>query len=135
MLRQKSTWALAAIILIGFALRYLHLGDVPMRSPDEAGYTYFAVRIADSGIRSAPALFEEFLTKPDLQSYPAPTRITYPLLEALVMRLSEVEDVDAGVAVSFVFSVLSLGLIAWLALRFFDPWTAVVSTAFLAFNL
>ena len=136
MTTPKLVWsAIGAAIVLGCFLRFLHLGDVGERSPDEDTYTYFSARIAESGLRVTPALFQEFAERSDLQNYPAPTRLTYPVLEAAVMRLSEVRDASAGVAVSFVFSCLSLVLLAWIGIRFFDPRVALAAVIFMAFSV
>jgi len=111
------------------------LGDVEKRSPDEDTYTDFAARIADKGIGTTPTLFAEFVQKSDQQNYPAPTRLTYFVLEAAVMRIAEIRDASAGVAISFILSCLSLVLLAWIGIRFFNPWVALSAVTFMAFSV
>jgi len=134
--RPPLVWyALAAVIFVGCWLRFLHLGDVEKRSPDEDTYTDFAARIADKGIGTTPTLFAEFVQQSDQQNYPAPTRLTYFVLEAAVMRIAEIRDASAGVAISFILSCLSLVLLAWIGIRFFNPWVALSAVTFMAFSV
>src|SRR5271165_100238 len=59
--RHLVRYALAAVIFLGCWLRFLHLGDVNQRSPDEVTYTGFAAQIADKGIGTFPSLFADFV--------------------------------------------------------------------------
>jgi 4-amino-4-deoxy-L-arabinose transferase-like glycosyltransferase len=133
---QTVVWLLlAAMIAIGITLRCNHLMDVGSRSPDERVYTYFAQRIADQGFRIIPALFDDYITHKEAWDYPPPIRITYPILVAAAMETTGWGDVRAGVVVSFLSSCLSLVLLAWTGVRFFNPWIALAAVTFLAFSV
>jgi 4-amino-4-deoxy-L-arabinose transferase-like glycosyltransferase len=127
--------ALAAAILVGLVLRTSHLADVTSRSPDERAYTYYAGRIADGGLGVTPALFREYESDSRMWSYPVPNRITYVLLTAVAMKIGGGRDASAGVAVSCLFSCLSLVLLAWMGVRFFNRWIALAAVTFQAFSM
>lgn len=127
--------ALAAVIATGIVLRVAYLDDVQSRSPDEMYYTEFAARVANEGLGATRGLFAEYEGDSAKWSYPVPNRIAYVLLVAAAMRLANRRDEICGVAVSCVFSILSLFLLAWIGLRFFNGWVAVGAVAFMAFSV
>jgi hypothetical protein len=126
--------ALAVALAAGTAVRGIGLGDVVTRSPDERFYLRFAERIATDGPGAARTLFAEYERDSTLWSFPVPNRIGYVAMVAGVMKASGVRTEGAGVAVSCALSVLSLLLLAWMALRFFGPPVAAAAVAFLAFT-
>jgi 4-amino-4-deoxy-L-arabinose transferase-like glycosyltransferase len=126
---------LAATIATGIVLRCGHLSDVRSRSPDERTYTYFAQKIADQGFGAIPALFNDYVSRKELWDYPPPVRIVYPVLVAGVMKVTGWRDASAGVAVSLLASCLSLLVLAWIGMRFFNPWIALAAVALLAFSV
>ncbi len=79
-----------------------------------------------------PAIFAEYERDPVRWNYPSPTRIGHLVFVAAVMKFSDVKDERAGAVVSLVSSCLSLFLIAWIGVRFFNPWVALTAVAFLA---
>jgi 4-amino-4-deoxy-L-arabinose transferase-like glycosyltransferase len=133
---QAVIWSLLAVIIaVGVALRCNHLEDVTSRSPDEKIYTDFARRIADQGLGIIPVLFDDYVSHKEQWDYPAPTRISYPILVAAVMKVAGWRDARPGVLVSAVSSCLSLVLVAWIGVRFFNPWVALAAVTFLAFSV
>jgi 4-amino-4-deoxy-L-arabinose transferase-like glycosyltransferase len=131
--RRLIVWiALAAAIGAGCALRLVHFDDVASRSPDERVYTEFARRLADQGLAAMPRVFAEYERNPDQWNYPSPTRIGHLVFVAAAMRISDVKDERAGAGVSLAFSCMSLFLVAWIGVRFFNPWVALAAVAFLA---
>jgi len=125
----------ALMIAVGIALRCTHLTDVNSRSPDERTYTYFAQQIATRGFSAVPDLFKIYVSREELWDYPPPVRITYPVIAAAVMEVTGWRSFDATVAVSFVSSCLSLLVLAWIGLRFFNPWIALAAVTFLAVSV
>lgn len=127
-----SWFTLGAVIVVGAALRFVHFGDVPSRSPDERVYTYFAGSIVEHGLSATPTLFAEYESESENWNYPPPTRIGHVILVAAAMNVSGIRDERAGTAVSLLFSCLSLLLVAWIGVRFFNPWVSVIAVVFLA---
>jgi hypothetical protein len=124
--------ALAAVIGTGVALRSVHMTDVTSRSPDERFYTLYASQTADSGLLAYRKLFSDYDNSAVAWPFPAPTRFGFAFLSAGVMKVTGIRDARAGAAISWVFSCLSLLLVAWMGLRFFNPWVALAGTAFMA---
>jgi len=117
---------------LGIALRLSHLTDVTSRSPDEKVYTFNAAQLADKGFGVMPALFAQYESNPGNWIYVSPTRFGNVLLFAGAMKLSGARDARAGEAVSCLLSILSLGLLAWIGTRFFNPWIAILAVTLLA---
>jgi 4-amino-4-deoxy-L-arabinose transferase-like glycosyltransferase len=126
--------ALVAILSIGIWLRCRHMTDVQTRSPDEKTYTSYAARLADQGFGVYRELFATYDGNPAIWIYPSPTRFGHVALFSALMAATGVRDSRAGAAVSWLFSVLSLFLVTWIGLRFFNPAIALLATAFLAFS-
>jgi 4-amino-4-deoxy-L-arabinose transferase-like glycosyltransferase len=126
---------LAAVIVIGVVLRVINLAGVASRSPDEAQYIYYASRIADQGLGVTPKLFADYESNSSNWVYPCPSRFGHVLLFAGAMKISGVRDASAGAAVSCLFSSLSLVLVTWIGLRFFNRWIALAGVTFLAFSV
>ena len=124
--------ALAAVVGAGIALRSVHMTDVTSRSPDERFYTLYASQTADSGLLAYRKLFSDYDSSPVAWPFPAPTRFGFAFLSAGVMKVTGIRDARAGAAVSCVCSCLSLVLVAWMGLRFFNHWVALAGTAFMA---
>jgi 4-amino-4-deoxy-L-arabinose transferase-like glycosyltransferase len=135
-LPQILVWlALAGTIVFGIGLRSIHLTDVTSRSPDERVYTYFARRIANEGVSASPKLFYEYVNARQAWDYPPPTRITTVFLNAAIMTVVDIRDERAGVFVSWLFSCLSLILLAWVGVRLFNPWIALTAVLFMAVSM
>ena len=133
--RRWLMWgALAAVIVMGVVLRTSNLGGVPTRSPDERIYLSYAARVAHGGLGAVPPLFQMYEGNSQMWSYPVPNRITYVLMVAAAMKMG-FQDVAAGVAVSCLSSCLSLVLVAWIGIRFFNRWIALAAAAFLGCSL
>ena len=124
--------ALIAALVAGCALRLAHFDDVTSRSPDERIYTDFARRIADQGLGAMSEIYAEYERNPDAWSYPSPTRIGHLVFVAAWMKISDLRDEKAGSEVSLAFSCMSLLLVAWMGVRFFNPGIALAAVAFLA---
>ena len=133
---QVFFWlAMAVAIVLGIGLRSIHLTDVFSRSPDEKVYTYFARRIANEGFAATQKIFYQYVNEKQLWDYPPPTRITTVFLNAVVMKISDVRDERAGVFISWLFSCLSLILLASVGVRLFNPWIALAAVIFMAVSM
>ena len=130
--RLASGLALLAILAVAIFLRSQHMTDVGSRSPDERTYTAYAARLADQGFGVYRELFATYNGNPDRWIYPSPSRFGNVLLSAAVMRATGVRDGRAGAAASWLFSILSVALVAWMGLRFFNPWVALFAAALMA---
>lgn len=130
--RRATSLAVAAILLVSILLRSQHMTDVGTRSPDERTYTAYAARLADEGPGVYRELFRNYEASPGRWIYPSPTRFGHVLLFAGVMRATGVRDGRAGAATSWLFSILSVALVAWMGLRFFHPWVALFGAALMA---
>ena len=127
-----TTLGLVAILLASILLRAQHMTDVLTRSPDERTYTANAALLADEGFGVYRQLFANYDARPDQWIYPSPTRFGHVLLFAGMMRATGVRDGRAGAATSWLFSVLSVALVAWMGLRFFHPAVALFAAALMA---
>ena len=123
---------LATIVLGGVILRSLHLDDVTQRTPDERTYIGYATRIAQQGPGAERKIIAEFEADEQLWNYPPPTRVGHIFLLAAVMRVFGTEGAFAGVALSWVCSILSLILTARIGLRYFNATIAITAVFLLA---
>jgi hypothetical protein len=123
---------LVAILAVAILLRSQHMTDVITRSPDERTYTANAARLTDEGFGVYRELFANYDRSPDQWIYPSPTRFGHVLLFAVVMRATGVRDGRAGAATSWLFSILSVALVAWIGLRFFHPCVALFAASLMA---
>ena len=123
---------LAAVIALGIFLRCRHMTDVLSRSPDERIYNYYAATLVDDGLPGYRELLRVHNATPEMWFRPAPSRCGFVFLSAIVMDAAGVRTPRAGAAVSWLFSILSLALLAWLGIRFLSPWTTLLAVAFLA---
>ncbi len=135
------TALLIITIMAGVAFRFAHHRDVFSRSPDERVYSYFAARVAEQGYRALPQVFKEYAQGGEIWKYPAPTRLgtvlafTVPLVlfdDGTAWKPGNMEL--AAACMSLLASIGSLLLVAWIGLRFFDEWVAVLATWFMACN-
>lgn len=134
--RRRSVWiALGAIVALGIALRLVHFDDVASYSPDERVYAEIAGRIADQGFAAMPQVFAEYEHDSLRWSFPSPTRVGHLFFVAAAMKISGIRDERAGAAVSFIFSCLSLFLLAWIGVRFFGAGVALSAVFFLAVSV
>ena len=78
------------------------------------------------------SIYAEYERNADAWSYPSPTRIGHLVFVAAWMKISNVRDERAGADVSLAFSCMSLLLVAWIGVRFFNPAIALAAVAFLA---
>jgi 4-amino-4-deoxy-L-arabinose transferase-like glycosyltransferase len=127
--------ALAAAIVCGIALRLAHHDDVTTRSPDERIYTYRAQRIVAEGMGVMRPLFKDYVGNSANWIQSPVTRIGNVWALAAVMKITGARDFSAGTSVSLVCSILSLLLVAWIGVRFFNPWAAAGAVAFQAFSV
>ncbi|MEO8129836.1 MAG: hypothetical protein ABI822_22230 [Bryobacteraceae bacterium] len=131
-IRLPTALALVAIVAAGTLLRSQHMTDITSRSPDEQTYTAYAARLADEGFGVYRELMAAYDRSPAQWIYPSPTRFGNVLLAAGVMRLTGVRDGRAGAATSWMFSILSVALVAWTGVRFFPPLAALFGAALMA---
>jgi hypothetical protein len=127
--------ALATTILLGIAARSMHMTDMETRGPDEYSYTVYAATLADGGLPAYRAAFTEYNQNREFWVHPSPARFGYVVITAAVMKATGNRNARSGAAVSWFFSCLSLVLVAWLGLRFFNPPIALLATFFLALNI
>jgi 4-amino-4-deoxy-L-arabinose transferase-like glycosyltransferase len=127
--------ALAAAIVCGIALRLAHFDDVFSRTPDERVYTFRAMQIAENGTRVMPPWFAAYAGNSLLWETPPVTRVGHVFVFAAAMRLFGLHDFSAGTEVSLFCSCLTLFLLAWMGVRFFNVWIAAAAVAFLAFSV
>jgi 4-amino-4-deoxy-L-arabinose transferase-like glycosyltransferase len=135
--RWKPVFFVAALTVIlgaGIWLRCQHMTDVLSRSPDERTYTVYAARLADEGFGVYRELFTNYDLNPSSWVYPSPNRFGHVLLFAAMMKITGNRDGRAGAAVSWIFSIFSLLLVAWIGIRFFNPAVGLLAAAFLAFS-
>jgi hypothetical protein len=133
MIVRRIVWAaLALVILTGILLRTSHVYDQHRLTPNERAYLYDAGRLHDEGIRSTRDLFIEYRNDPDLWAVAQPVRIGYVFILDAVMTVMGTTTVEAGMALSYLASVLTLLLVAWLGYRFFNPWVSLIAAAFCA---
>ena len=131
--KRRIVWMiLAAVIAAGCALRFVHFNDVATRTPDERVYSKFAEHLATFGPRVLPGMYAQYESNPIDWNYPPPTRIGHLVFVAAAMKISGVKDERTAAAVSLAFSCMSLLLLAWIGVRFFNPWVAIAAVAFLA---
>jgi len=127
--------ALAAAILLGCALRLAHHGDVEARSPDEYTYTGRAQRMANEGMGMVAPMFREYLGNNALWIQPPVTRLGNVFAIAAAMKITGKRTIEVGAYISLACSILYLLLVAWIGIRFFNPWIAVSAVTFQAFSL
>jgi hypothetical protein len=108
--------------------------DMTTRSPDEYTYTHFASVLADQGPAAFPGEFKIYNADPRFWDHPSPARFGHVVLISGLMRITGTRNARSGAAVSWFFSGLSLLLVAWLSLRFFNRWVAILSVTFLSFS-
>jgi 4-amino-4-deoxy-L-arabinose transferase-like glycosyltransferase len=130
--RLPTVLVLLAIVAAAIFLRSQHMTDVMTRSPDERTYTAYAARLADEGFGVYRELLAAYDRNPDQWIYPSPTRFGNVLLAAGVMQVTGVRDGRAGAATSWLFSIFSVALVAWMGLRFFHPCVALFAAALMA---
>jgi len=119
--RRIQACLLAFLVVAGAAARLVHEGDLHNRTPDERVYTTNAKVIADQGLPGVRRLVAQHNATPGEWIYPEPTRIGYLLPVAWSMKLTGYRDERAGSWLSWLFSVLSLGLLGWTGWRLFNP--------------
>ena len=124
--------ALALVVLAGVLLRASHIQDQHTLTPNERLYLYYAGRIHDEGIGASRALHTEFLNDPGMWASAPPVRIGYLILLDAAMEIMGTTRVEAGMALSFLSSVLTPLLVAWLGVRFFNPWVSLIASALCA---
>lgn len=133
MVMKRVVWpALALVILVGILLRTSHIHDQHRLTPNERAYLYDAGRLHDQGIRATKDLFIEYRNDPELWAVAQPVRIGYILILDAVMTVMGTTKIEAGMALSYVASVLTLLLVAWLGYRFFNPWVSLMAAVFCA---
>lgn len=127
---KRLLWCvLAAVLLGGALLRATHIHDPHRLTPNERAYLYYAGRIHDEGLGAARAIHAEYVDNPDMWELAPPVRIGYLMVLETAMSVMGTKDLEAGMAVSFLASVLTLPIVAWMGMRFFNPWVALIASA------
>jgi len=124
--------ALALVLLTGILLRASHIHDAHRLTPNERAYLYYAAKMHDQGVGVTTSLFREYENDPGLWAVAQPVRIGYVFILDAVMTVMGTTTVNAGMALSFVASALTLLLVAWLGIRFFNPWVSLIASALCA---
>ena len=128
--RKAAVWlALVLVLVFGIVLRASHVHDRRQLTPNERTYLYYAGRIHDEGIGAWKALYAEFIHDPELWAVAPPVRVGYVILLDGAMAIMHTKTEAAGMALSFLSSVLTLLIVAWLGLRFFNPWVSLIASA------
>ncbi|MFH0731693.1 MAG: glycosyltransferase family 39 protein [Candidatus Omnitrophota bacterium] len=122
---------LACALGAGVFLRLFN-PEAKNRTPDERVYTYHASTISTQGLSATKALVAQNHADKKMWIYPPPIRIGYIYLCAGLMKLLNSTDEKTLVHISLFFSVLSLALLAFMALRFLNRWAALCSIVFMA---
>lgn len=117
------------VMLTGIALRFIDLGSVRFRSPDENIYASQAQKWSASGIRSVA---DEWESHTELAVFPSPVRIGYLLPLRIAQRITEDATPGAGAELSCVASILCLGLVGVIAWRHLSPTAAPIAMALFA---
>jgi hypothetical protein len=113
---------------------FLRLDNLSLnnRSPDEDVYRTYASQVVQKGIGGTVEALDRYNADPGLWIYPPPTRVGYIYPLALAMKVTHRQDEKAGVYLSFGLSVLTLMLLAFFAVRFFDFQTAFFALLFMS---
>ena len=123
---------LAAVVVLGAAIRLIDLSAPISRSPDEATYTMQANALAKDGFTGSRAVVQEYFKSPEEQLNPPPTRIGFYSLVALSMKISGIHDERAGAYVACWASILALAAGIWTGWRFWGFGPALFGGLFLA---
>ena len=115
--RKGLAWLLLGLLLAAsFLLRHEAQGP-DARTQDEMVYTYFGARVAREGLPAFRILFAQFNTDPALMRGPSPLRAGYIALLSRFMGSEGPQDIRTGVHLATACSVLTLALLALLALK------------------
>ncbi len=120
------------VLLAANAVRVAHF-EVPVRTPDESTYLFYARSLYERGPSALPEIVREYRSRPELRDYPSPTRVGHVALQWAAMLVTSNASVGAATAVSFAASI-GLLLIVWRLGTFFGPWVAPIAMGFLAFS-
>ena len=131
----RLTLAIVALALAGAALRIAAVDDGLSRTPDEQLYTFQAQAVALHGFEGTRRLVKGHELERGMWILPPPSRVGYLWIRAGVMRLTDVWDERSGVYLSCACGILTLALIAFLGLRYFDPWVTLLALAFACASL
>jgi hypothetical protein len=131
-MNRLTLTALAIVILAGIVLRTSHIRDEHRLTPNERAYLYDAGRLYDEGIGATQALFTEYRHDPGLWAVAQPARIGYIFLLDAAMHVMRTKNLEAGMALSYLASVLTLLLVAWLGYRFFNAEVSLIAAALCA---
>lgn len=121
------------LFVAGALLRLYHLGDVESRSPDEKVHTSQAQVILDEGaVMGVRNLVKKYNANPEEWVYPKPIRVGFLWPVAALMKITGSRDVSVGAYISCFFSILSLGVIILIGVRFFNKWAALFALLFMS---
>lgn len=131
-----TSWAaflvLSVLLILGISLRLAHRDDIRSRSPDENTYRNEAMVLSDKGIDGIRQLLVEYNSNEKNWKYPHPLRLGYLWPLAAVMKVTGQTDIGTGAGVSCFFSILTLFLVVWVGVKFFNPWIASVALLLIA---
>lgn len=128
-----AAWlALALALAAGIWLRLAHVHDPHRPTPNETAYLYDAAKLHDEGLGATRDLFAEYTNDPSLWAVAQPVRIGYILILDLAMKAAGTTGIAAGSDLSLTASILTLLLVAWLGIRFFNPSVGAIAAALCA---
>lgn len=127
---RREIILLILILVAGFLLRLADY-NVERRTPDEGVYKNYAVIISDENLKGQRGLVETYNNNREVWIYPPPTRVGYTYMLAAAMYVSGCRDYGPGVYVSKISSIALLVLTAFMALKFFNTWTAIFTALFM----
>ena len=124
---------LLAILIFGIGVRFALLPGTLTRTPDERVYAHQASVVQAQGPTGFTTLAADLQRDPAATAlYPSPLRAGWIALLAGASSWIGEDPMTAGSVLSFLSSAISLLLLAWVGLRFFNAVTACAATLLLA---
>ncbi|MFT7637703.1 MAG: hypothetical protein ACI9Y8_001481 [Candidatus Omnitrophota bacterium] len=121
------------IMLFGSYLRLALPHDIPLRTPDEAAYTFYSQVLVKHGVAGSRASVAKFANTEQFWLYPSPLRLGYLYLISGIMHLTDSNGPSNGVTISKLFSILNLLLLCLFGIDFFGK--RVTAVALLLFSV
>jgi len=124
--------AFAAVVAAGIAARVTGIDEDGNKSPDEAVYTAQAKHLAGDKIVVTRGLVKTYNADKDKWLYPNPMRIGYLWPLSYFMEATGMRDYRAGSYVSTFCSIISIILVIFFGLKYFNKWVALYAALALA---
>ncbi len=124
--------AFAAVITAGIAARVGNIDGDGNKSPDEAVYTAQAKHLTGGKIIVTRGLVKTYNADKNKWLYPNPMRIGYLWPLSYFMEATGLRDYRAGSYISVFCSIVSLILVVFFGLRYFNKWIALYAVLALA---